>query len=69
MDKNKRKFIGLTIFSTAISVILSIGLAKLFPRLMKKCKEKCEAGGFEPPALCKKIMDRCCPDDSKKSGR
>ncbi|MFC1568413.1 hypothetical protein ACFL37_01800 [Candidatus Margulisiibacteriota bacterium] len=46
MDDNKKKFIGLTIFSTILS-LLGVVLYKLFPR-MKQC--------------CQDMKDKCCSD-------
>jgi|GEM_PF-7024124 len=41
MDDNKKKFIGLTVLSTVLSVLAAVGAKLFFPNMMAKCKELC----------------------------
>ena len=42
MDDNKKKFIGLTVLSTVLSVLAAVGAKVFFPKMMARCKEMCQ---------------------------
>lgn len=48
--------------------LLAFLLYRVFPRMKEQCQEMCrkmEQAGVEPPAMCKKMMDKCCPPQKK----
>lgn len=66
MGDKKRSFIGLAFLSMIVSILAAVGVSKLFPAMMRRCKEMCEKEGFEPPEFCKKMMEKCCPPEKGK---
>ncbi|MFC1511410.1 hypothetical protein ACFL5U_03385 [Candidatus Margulisiibacteriota bacterium] len=67
----KHSRLGFALAGTLLGGAALLGLGKLFPKMMERCKEMCEkmeAEGKEPPWCCKKMMEKycsCSPEDKK----